>query len=225
MNRKKLNKKQWIAKRVATYFESGDIVNLGVGIPSLCSDFAPDEVMFQTENGFLGVGKEAFGLQKDPSYSDASSREFIPQPGGVGFDSCMSFGMIRGGRIDATVLGALQVDMHGNLASWALPNSQFGMGGAMDLVNGAKKVIVAMESCNKKGEPKILKSCTYPLTGRQCIDHIVFEYGVIDVKKDGLYLVEMVDCIELKDLCQIIEPNLKISEKLKIVSMPDGCFF
>ena len=146
MEKKELTKKQRIAKRAAAYFEEGDIVNLGVGIPGLCSDFVRDGVMFQTENGFLGVGEEAVGLQKVKSYADASAREFVPVPGGVGFDSCLSFGMIRGGRIDATVLGALQVDEEGNLANWALPGSQFGMGGAMDLVNGTKKVIVDRKS-------------------------------------------------------------------------------
>lgn len=214
MEEKKLSKKQLIAKRAAAFFKPGDIVNLGVGIPSLCSDFSPEGVMFQTENGFLGVGREAQGLQKVESFCDASAREFVPVPGGVGFDSCMSFGMIRSGRVDATVLGALQVDVHGNLANWALPGSQFGMGGAMDLVSGAKKVIVAMELCSKDGNPKLLNCCTYPLTGKSCVDHIVCEYGVINVTEMGLRLVEIADGITPEEIQKMVEPTLEIDVKM-----------
>ncbi len=217
MEKKELTKKQRIAKRAAAYFEEGDIVNLGVGIPGICSDFVRDGVMFQTENGFLGVGEEAVGLQKVKSYADASAREFVPVPGGVGFDSCMSFGMIRSGRIDATVLGALQVDEEGNLANWALPGSQFGMGGAMDLVNGTKKVIVAMELCSRDGSPKILKRCTYPLTGTKCVDHIVCEYGVIDVTEKGLQLTEIVEGITPEQFQQMVEPQLLVLDELRIM--------
>lgn len=155
-----------IARRAAAYFHSGDVVNLGIGIPGLCTAFSEPGVLFQTENGYLGTGETAEGIEKTESYCNASAMEFVPVRGGSAFSHAISFGMIRGGRVDATVLGGLQVAQNGDLANWASPGRAFGMGGAMDLAIGAKKVIVAMELCTKDGKPKILNKCTFPLTGR-----------------------------------------------------------
>ena len=213
-----MDKKNFIAKRAAAYFKTGDVVNLGVGIPGLCSNYAAEGVMFEAENGFVGCGSEATGLQKLESFSDASGMEFVPAPGGVGIDSSVSFGMIRGGRLDATVLGALQVDQEGNLANWSLPGRVFGMGGAMDIVNGTKKVIVAMELCNKKGESKLVKHCTLPLTGKHCVDHIVCEYGVIDVTEHGLEVVELAEGVTKEDFAALVSADITFSENLKIMN-------
>lgn len=210
-----MDSKNIIAKRAAAYFKPGDAVNLGVGIPGLCANYAPEDILFETENGFLGVGPEASGLQKTPSFCNAAGAEFVPVPGGAPIDSAMSFGMIRGGRLDATVLGALQVSEKGDLANWAVPGRLFGMGGAMDLVNGVKTVIVAMELCAKDGKPKILKECTFPLTGTRCVNHIVTELCVIDVTPDGLELVEIAPGHTPEEIQSKVEPTLIVSKQLK----------
>lgn len=209
--------KQIIARRAAAYFKSGDVVNLGIGIPGFCADFAEEGVLFQTENGMLGTGKAADGIENTESYCNASGIRFVPVRGASAFDTAVSFAMIRGGRVDATVLGGLQVAENGDLANWASPGRAFGMGGAMDLVNGAKKVIVAMELCTKDGKPKILKECSFPLTGVRCVDHIVTEYGVIDVTKEGLVLTEIAPEHTPEEIQEHIEPNLIVSENLKLM--------
>ena len=162
-----MDNRLFIAKRAARYFKSGDIVNLGVGIPSMCGNYAEPGVMFQTENGFIGVGPVAEGLMMNDGYYNAGGIPYIPLPGGCGFDSAMSFGIIRSGRMAATVLGALQVSVEGDLANWASQGRAFGMGGAMDLCNGARQVIVAMELTTKDGKPKIVNRCTFPLTAAE----------------------------------------------------------
>lgn len=210
-----MDSKQIIAKRAAAYFRPGDAVNLGVGIPGLCANYAPEDILFETENGFLGVGPEVSGLRKTPSFANAAGTEFFPAFGGAAIDSAMSFGMIRGGRLDATVLGALQVSERGDLANWAVPGRLFGMGGAMDLVNGVKTVIVAMELCAKDGAPKIVKECTYPLTGVRCVDHIVTELCVIDVTPDGLLLTEIAPGHTPDEIQSKVEPTLILSGQLK----------
>lgn len=186
-----MDKRHLIAKRAARYFQSGDVVNLGIGIPSLCGNYAEPGVLFQAENGFIGVGATAEGLMVNERTYNAGGVPFIPVPGSSGFDVAMAFGVIRSGRLAATVLGALQVSERGDLANWSTPGRSFGMGGAMDLVNGARKVIVAMEHCTREGAPKIVKECTLPYTGRGCVDHIVTELCVIDVTKEGLLLREL----------------------------------
>lgn len=203
-----------IARRAAKYFHSGDVVNLGIGIPALCAEFSEPGVLFQTENGYLGTGGEAYGVEKTESYCNASAIEFVPVKGGSAFSHAMSFSMIRGGRVDATVLGALQVAENGDLANWASPGRAFGMGGAMDLAIGAKKVILAMEMCTKDGKPKIVKNCTFPLTGLKCVDYIVTEYGVIEVTDQGLLLTEIAPGHTPEEIQSKIEPELHVSENL-----------
>lgn len=186
-----MDNRHFIARRAAAYFQSGDVVNVGIGIPSLCGDYAEPGVLFQSENGFIGVGSTAVGLMDTERFYNAGGVPFLPVPGASAFDTAMSFGVIRSGRMAATVLGALQVSEKGDIANWATPGRAFGMGGAMDLCSGAKKVIVAMEHCTKDGQPKIVKTCDLPLTGLGCVNHIVTELCVIDVTPHGLVLKEV----------------------------------
>lgn len=210
-----MDKRHLIAKRAARYFQSGDVVNLGIGIPSLCGNYAEPGVLFQAENGFIGVGATAEGLMVNERTYNAGGVPFIPVPGSSGFDVAMAFGVIRSGRLAATVLGALQVSERGDLANWSTPGRSFGMGGAMDLVNGARKVIVAMEHCTREGAPKIVKECTLPYTGRGCVDHIVTELCVIDVTKEGLLLRELAPGHTLEEVRAKTEAKLSLAEDLR----------
>ena len=210
-----MDKRHLIAKRAARYFQSGDVVNLGRGIPSLCGNYAEPGVLFQAENGFIGVGATAEGLMVNERTYNAGGVPFIPVPGSSGFDVAMAFGVIRSGRLAATVLGALQVSERGDLANWSTPGRSFGMGGAMDLVNGARKVIVAMEHCTREGAPKIVKECTLPYTGRGCVDHIVTELCVIDVTKEGLLLRELAPGHTLEEVRAKTEAELSLAEDLR----------
>ena len=210
-----MDKRHLIAKRAARYFQSGDVVNLGIGIPSLCGNYAEPGVFFQAENGFIGVGATAEGLMVNERTYNAGGVPFIPVPGSSGFDVAMAFGVIRSGRLAATVLGALQVSERGDLANWSTPGRSFGMGGAMDLVNGARKVIVAMEHCTREGAPKIVKECTLPYTGRGCVDHIVTELCVIDVTKEGLLLRELAPGHTLVEGQAKTEAELSLAEDLR----------
>ena len=210
-----MDKRHLIAKRAARYFQSGDVVNLGIGIPSLCGNYAEPGVLFQAENGFIGVGATAEGLMVNERTYNAGGVPFIPVPGSSGFDVAMAFGVIRSGRLAATVLGALQVSERGDLANWSTPGRSVGMGGAMDLVNGARKVIVAMEHCTLEGAPKIVKDCTLPYTGRGCVDHIVTELCVIDVTKEGLLLRELAPGHTLEEVRAKTEAELSLAEDLR----------
>ena len=210
-----MDKRHLIAKRAARYFQSGDVVNLGIGIPSLCGNYAEPGVLFQAENGFIGVGATAEGLMVNERTYNAGGVPFIPVPGSSGFDVAMAFGVIRSGRLAATVLGALQVSERGDLANWSTPGRSFGMGGAMDLVNGARKVIVAMEHCTREGAPKLVKECTLPYTGRGCVDHIVTELCVIDVTKEGLLLRELASGHTLEEVRAKTEAELSLAEDLR----------
>ena len=210
-----MDKRHLIAKRAARYFQSGDVVNLGIGIPSLCGNYAEPGVLFQAENGVIGVGATAEGLMVNERTYNAGGVPFIPVPGSSGFDVAMAFGVIRSGRLAATVLGALQVSERGDLANWSTPGRSFGMGGAMDLVNGARKVIVAMEHCTREGAPKIVKECTLPYTGRGCVDHIVTELCVIDVTKEGLLLRELAPGHTLEEVRAKTEAELSLAEDLR----------
>jgi acetate CoA/acetoacetate CoA-transferase beta subunit len=180
-----------IAKRVAQEFKDGYVVNLGIGIPTLAADFLPDgvSVILQSENGFVGLAPlEGPG---NPDLVNAGGKPVSIIPGGAVFDSAMSFAIIRGGHVDVTVLGALEVDQEGNLANWMVPGKLVpGMGGAMDLVSGAKKVIIAMEHTAKDGVPKILKKCTLPLTGKGVVNLIITNLCVFEVTPAGLILQE-----------------------------------
>ena len=210
-----MDNRHFIARRAAAYFKSGDVVNVGIGIPSLCGDYAVPGVLFQSENGFIGVGGTAEGLVKNERFYHAGGGAFVPVPGGSAFDTAMSFGVIRSGRMAATVLGGLQVSARGDLANWATPGRAFGMGGAMDLCNGAKTVIVAMELTAKDGSPKIVNECTLPLTGVACVNHIVTDLCVVDVTAEGLVLREVRRGHTPEEIQSKVEPQLIIDPGLK----------
>ena len=185
--------KEIIATRAGQEFKDGDYVNLGIGIPTLVANYLPQGVtiVMQSENGFLGVGPAPQPGNEDPDIVNAGGQPVSIIPGGACFDSCTSFGMIRGGHIEATVLGALEVDKEGNLANWIIPGKLVpGMGGAMDLVVGARRVIVAMEHTNK-GKHKILNKCTLPLTAKKEVNLIITEMAVFEVTPSGLVLTEL----------------------------------
>ncbi|MBC7239899.1 MAG: 3-oxoacid CoA-transferase subunit B, partial [Chloroflexi bacterium] len=182
-----------IAKRIAREFKDGDVVNLGIGIPSLVSDYIPEgvRVIFHTENGMLGAGPKAREDEGTPDIIGAGGVKITVLPGGSFFSSDISFGLIRGGHIDVTVLGALEVDEEGNLANWMIPGKLIpGMGGAMDLVTGARKVFVATLH-TVKGRPKIVKRCSLPLTGKRVVNKIFTELAVFEVTPEGLLLKEI----------------------------------
>ncbi|ALC92601.1 acetate CoA-transferase [Bacillus sp. FJAT-18017] len=207
--------KQIIAARVAKEMKNGDVVNLGIGLPTMVPNYLPEnvEVILQSENGYIGLGPVNGDI--DPDLVNAGGQPAGINPGGAFFDSLFSFELIRGGHVDVTVLGGLEVDQNGNIANWMVPGKMVpGMGGAMDLVTGAKKVIVAMEHCNKKGGSKILKECTLPLTGKGVVDVIVTELAVFRVTDYGLVLEELMDGVTLDTVKEKTEAEFTLGEKL-----------
>ena len=207
--------KGYIAKRVAKEFKDGDFVNLGIGLPTMVPAYLPEDVhvILQAEVGMAGQGGKP--EVADPNVVDAGGQPSSIAPGGAFIDSATSFGLIRGGHVNATVLGALQVDEKGNLANWIIPGKMVpGMGGAMDLCAGAKNVIVAMEH-TQKGAPKILKECTLPLTTKTCVTKIITEMGVINVTDKGLELVEINPEFTVEEVQAATEATLIISPYLK----------
>lgn len=212
-----MDKKELIARRVAKELKDGDVVNLGIGLPTMVANHVPEgiNVYFQSENGFIGLGPAPEEGNEDPYIVNAGAQCVTILPGGAFFDSSTSFGIIRGGHVDITVLGALQVDEKGNLANWMIPGKMVpGMGGAMDLVTGAKKVIVAMEH-TVKGNHKILKECNLPLTAAGEVNLIITEMGVIEVTDKGLVLKEINPEYTIEEVQAATEAELIIDENLK----------
>jgi acetate CoA/acetoacetate CoA-transferase beta subunit len=208
-----------IGKRIASELKDGDFVNLGIGMPTEVANHIPRgiHVYFQSENGMLGVGPAPETGNEDSDLINAGGGFVTEAKGASFFDSCTSFAIIRGGHLDMTVLGALQVDEEGNLANWMIPGKLVpGMGGAMDLVAGAKKVVIAMEHCDKKGNSKVLKKCNLPLTAAGKVSLIVTDLAVLEVTKDGLLLKEIAADTNLEDVLKATEAKLIVPENIGI---------
>lgn len=214
-------KREVIVKRVAKELKDGDLVNLGIGMPTLVANYIPEgiDILLHSENGYIGLGPTPEQGKEDPDVVNAGGQPSSVVPGGAFFDSAMSFTIIRGGHLDITVLGALQVDQEGNLANWMIPGKMVpGMGGAMDLVAGAKKVIIAMEH-TAKGEPKILKKCNLPLTAAGEVDLIVTDMAVIEVTPKGLLLTEIAPETTVEEVMNATEAELIVAENLKVMDV------
>ncbi|MFC0558432.1 3-oxoacid CoA-transferase subunit B [Halalkalibacter alkalisediminis] len=206
-----------IAKRAEKEIKNGFYVNLGIGMPTMVANYISENknVVLQSENGLLGIGPYPSEDQVDPDLINAGKETVTAIPGASFFSNAESFAMIRGGHIDLAILGGMEVAENGDLANWMIPGKMIkGMGGAMDLVHGAKKIVVIMEHVNKAGQPKILKKCSLPLTGQRVVDRIITDRAVIDVTEAGLELVEVVEGYTIEDIIHSTEPQLIISDKL-----------